>query len=157
LISLHMNEMVGLIEEVISTDGEFRLYPKGTSMLPLIRQGKDSVILVKPSLLSNKDIVLYKRANGQFVLHRIIQINGDDLILCGDNQSDLENGIKTSDVIAKVKAVYIDETRYEGVTGNNNENIYYFKLFLKRKFKPTINRFKRVLKDPSLIWRKLKK
>ena len=152
-----MNEMVGLIEEVISTDGEFRLYPKGTSMLPLIRQGKDSVILVKPSLLSSKDIVLYKRSNDQFVLHRIIKINGDDLILCGDNQSELEKGIKSTDVIAKVKAVYIDETRYEGVTGNNNASFYYFKLFLKRKFKPTINRFKRVVKDPSLIWRKLKK
>ena len=152
-----MNEMVGLIEEVISTDGEFRLYPKGTSMLPLIRQGKDSVILVKPSLLSSKDIVLYKRSNDQFVLHRIIKINGDDLILCGDNQSELEKGIKSTDVIAKVKAVYIDETRYEGVAGNNNASFYYFKLFLKRKFKPTINRFKRVVKDPSLIWRKLKK
>lgn len=157
MISLHMNEMVGLIEEVVSTDGEFRLYPKGTSMLPLIRQGKDSVILVKPSLLSSKDIVLYKRSNDQFVLHRIIKINGDDLILCGDNQSELEKGIKSTDVIAKVKAVYIDETRYEGVTGNNNASFYYFKLFLKRKFKPTINRFKRVVKDPSLIWRKLKK
>ncbi len=157
MISLHMNEMVGLIKEVVSTDGEFRLYPKGTSMLPLIRQGKDSVILVKPSLLSSKDIVLYKRSNDQFVLHRIIKINGDDLILCGDNQSELEKGIKSTDVIAKVKAVYIDETRYEGVTGNNNASFYYFKLFLKRKFKPTINRFKRVVKDPSLIWRKLKK
>ena len=151
-----MNEMIGLIEEVVSTDGEFRLYPKGTSMLPLIRQGKDSVILVKPSLLSNKDIVLYKRSNGQFVLHRIIKIKGNDLILCGDNQSDLEYGITKADVVAKVKAVYIDETRYEGVTGNN-KNTYYLKLFLKRKFKPIINRFKRVVKDPSLIWRKLKK
>ena len=157
MISLHMNEMVGLIEEVISSDGEFRLYPKGTSMLPLIRQGKDSVILVKPSLLSKGDIILYKRENGQFVLHRIIKIKGDDLIICGDNQSDLETGIKTSDVIAKVKAVYIDETRYEGVTGNNNETIYFIKLMLKRRFKPTINRFKSVARDPSLIWRKLRK
>ena len=61
-----MSEMVGLIQEVISDGGEFRLYPKGTSMLPLIKQGKDSVVLVKPSLLSVLDIGLYRRKNGQY-------------------------------------------------------------------------------------------
>lgn len=152
-----MSEMVGLIEEVISDDGEFRLYPKGTSMLPLIRQGKDSVILVKPGLLSIGDIVLYKRKNGQFVLHRIVKINGNDLFLCGDNQSVIESGISVNDVIAKVKAVYIDETRYEGNVADKNKKIYFLKLRLKRFFKPHINRIKRVAKDPSLIRRKFKK
>ena len=152
-----MSEMVGLIEEVISGDGEFRLYPKGTSMLPLIKQGKDSVILVKPGLLSIGDIVLYKRKSGQFVLHRIIKIKGKDLFLCGDNQSDIEKGITTDNVIAKVKAVYLDETRYEGVVGDKNKRLYFLRLKLKRTFKPHINRFKRVIKDPSLIGRKLKR
>lgn len=151
-----MNEMVGLIEEVISDDGEFRLYPKGTSMLPLIRQGKDSVILIKPGLLSIGDIILYKRANGQFVLHRIVKINGNDLVLCGDNQTDLERGITVNNVIAKVSAVYIDETRYEGVIGDKG-NFYLYKLKLKRIFKPHYKRLKRVIKNPSLIWRRFKK
>ena len=156
MISLPMSEMVGLIEEVISDNGEFRLYPKGTSMLPLIRQGKDSVILVQPSLLSIGDIILYKRENGQFVLHRIVKTKKDEYILCGDNQTQLEYGIKESQVIAKVKAVYIDEIRYEGVLGNKG-NFYLKKLWFKRKFKPTYVRLKRVIKNPSLIWRKLKK
>lgn len=68
-----MKEMVLLIEDVISRDGEFRLYPRGTSMLPLIRQGKDSVVLVKPGLLSKNDIVLYRRRNDKYVLHRIVK------------------------------------------------------------------------------------
>ena len=157
MINLPMSEMVGLIEEVISGDGEFRLYPRGTSMLPLIRQGKDSVILVKPGLLSIGDIVLYRRKNGQFVLHRIIKIKGDNLYLCGDNQSEIETGITTNDVIAKVKAVYIDETRYESNIANKNKSLYFLKLRLKRIFKPHINRIKRVVKDPSLIRRKLQK
>lgn len=155
MISLPMSEMVGLIEEVISDDGEFRLYPKGTSMLPLIRQGKDSVILVKPGLLSIGDIILYKRKSGQFVLHRIVKKKGDNLVICGDNQTQLEYGITTADVIAKVTAVYIDETRYEGVIGDKG-NFYLKKLWLKRKFKPTYERIKRVIKNPSLIWRKIK-
>ena len=155
MINLPMSEMVGLIEEVISGDGEFRLYPRGTSMLPLIRQGKDSVILVKPGLLSIGDIILYRRKNGQFVLHRIVKMKGDNLVICGDNQVSLEYGITVSDVIAKVKAVYIDETRYEGVTGDKGKN-YLGKLWFKRKIKPHFDRLKRVVKNPSLIWRKIK-
>lgn len=155
MINLPMSEMVGLIEEVISGAGEFRLYPRGTSMLPLIRQGKDSVILVKPGLLSIGDIILYKRKNGQFVLHRIVKMNGEKLVICGDNQTTLEYGITVSDVIAKVKAIYIDETRYEGVIGDK-DNHYLKKLWLKRKIKPQFDRLKRVVKNPSLIWRKIK-
>lgn len=154
LINLPMSEMVGLIDEVVSSDGDFRLYPRGTSMLPLIVEGKDSVVLVKPSLLSKYDIVLYRRNNGQYVLHRIIKINGDNLVLCGDNQTQLEKGITSDKVIAKVKGVYIGEKYYDGTTG---EYKYYFlKLFLKRNFKKQWLRFKRVVKNPSVIWRKLK-
>ena len=64
-----MEEMYPLLREVIDSGGEFRLYPRGTSMLPLIRQGKDSVALVRPEALSRHDICLYRRGNGQFVLH----------------------------------------------------------------------------------------
>ena len=79
------------------------------------------------------------------------------MILCGDNQSQIETGITTDDVIAKVKAIYLNEIRYEGVVGNKNKTFYLFRLKLKRIFKPHINRIKRVIKDPSLIGRKFKK
>ena len=154
MINLPMSEMVGLINEVISDGGEFRLYPKGTSMLPLIIQGKDSVILVKPSLLSIGDIVLYKRKSGQYVLHRIIKINGDDLVLCGDNQTELEYGITGSDVIAKVSAICKDE---KVISGNCcNKKLYLKRLWLKRKFRPHFNRIKKAIKNPTLVWRKIK-
>ncbi len=149
-----MKEMVLLIEDVISRDGEFRLYPRGTSMLPLIRQGKDSVVLVKPGLLSKNDIVLYRRRNDKYVLHRIVKKKGNDLFLCGDNQSVIETGITVDMVVAKVKGVYIDEDYYEGNKGNRN--LYYFELFLRRNFKQLFYKIKSVTKNPSKIWRKLK-
>ena len=155
MINLPMSEMVEMINEVVSTDGEFRLYPRGTSMLPLIVEGKDSVILARPSLLCVGDIVLYKRENGQYVLHRIVKMKGDNLFLCGDNQTDIEAGITTNDVIAKTIAVYKGDIRFEGNTANISN--YLFKLKLKRVFKPTLMRIKRVMKDPTLIWRKLKR
>ncbi len=149
-----MNEMVLLIEDVISNDGEFRLYPRGTSMLPLIRQGKDSVVLVKPGLLSKRDIVLYRRKNGKYVLHRIIKINGNDLFLCGDNQNVIETGITVDMVIAKVKGVYLDNVYYEGDKGNRK--LYYLELFLRRNFKTFCRRIKTLFTDPKKLWRKIK-
>ena len=97
-----------LISEVIESDGEFRLFPRGTSMLPLIRQGVDSVVLVKKKEKCKKyDVILYRRDNGQLVLHRIMKVESDgSYTLCGDNQTLLEKGIKQEAVLALVDAVY---------------------------------------------------
>jgi hypothetical protein len=104
-----------LIEEVIASGGEFRLFPRGTSMMPLLRQGKDSVILVKAQRpIVKSDIIFYKRENGQFVLHRVIGVRKDGSFwLCGDNQTEIEKGIDSSMVIASVSAVYRGEKRIE--------------------------------------------
>lgn len=149
-----MVELVPLIKEVIPNGGEFRLYPRGTSMLPLIVQGKDSVVLIEPGLLSKGDIVLYQRKSGQYVLHRIVKIKGDNLVLCGDNQTELEYGITVSDVVAKVSGIYKNETYFAGVCAG--KKFYLARLCLKRKIKPLYIRIKRVIKNPSLIWRKIK-
>lgn len=95
-----------IIEEVIASGGEFRLYPKGTSMLPLIRQGIDSVVLVSAQDVSVNDIVLYKRDNGQFVLHRVVKIKNGEYVMSGDIQTELERGIYARHVLAKVAYMY---------------------------------------------------
>ena len=65
------------IRIVLDSGGEFTVYPKGTSMLPLIRQGRDSVTLAKPSApLKRGDIAFYLRDNGQYVLHRVVGTGG---------------------------------------------------------------------------------
>ena len=42
---IRISDYESIIREVLSSGGEFRLYPHGTSMLPLLRQGRDSVSL----------------------------------------------------------------------------------------------------------------
>lgn len=108
-------EYAPIISEVIESGGEFRLFPRGTSMLPLIRQGVDSVILVKPDeKLKKREIIFYRRDNGQFVLHRILKVSKDGTyILCGDNQTVLEKQVRDDSVIASVSAVYRGEKRVD--------------------------------------------
>lgn len=106
-------EYYDLMCEVLGSGGEFTLYPKGTSMLPLIRQGRDAVVLVKPPIeLKRCDIPLYRRTNSQFVLHRVIKVTDDgDYCMCGDNQHLIEKDVKHLQIIAVVCAIIRDGKR----------------------------------------------
>ena len=117
-----VEEMYPLISEIISSGGSFRLFPKGTSMLPTIKQGDDSVELAAPKKLKKYDIVLYKRPNGQFVIHRIMKMKNDEVVLCGDNQVALEEGIDANDILAKVTGIYKGEIRLLDERGAERRN-----------------------------------
>ena len=61
----------------------------GTSMMPLLKEGRDRVEL-KPychERLKKGDVVLYKKNDGTLVLHRIIRVeNGEFFTVLGDHQ-----------------------------------------------------------------------
>ncbi|MBQ8613958.1 MAG: S24/S26 family peptidase [Ruminiclostridium sp.] len=102
-----LSDYDGTIREVLESGGEFRIYPSGTSMLPLLRQGLDSVSLVKPSgQLKNNDIAFYIRENGSYVLHRVIKSHDGVYTMCGDNQVTLEKDIDHSRIIGVVSKIF---------------------------------------------------
>ncbi len=121
-----MSEFWEIAEPVIASNGEIRLFHKGTSMNPLLRQGIDSVVLTAPDDIKKNDILLYKRANGQFVMHRAIKIKKNEYVMCGDNQYEHEHGIKKENILAKVKGIYRGEEYFET---DNKE----YQRYVKRK------------------------
>ena len=98
-------EFMPIIEERISLGHSVELAVRGVSMLPLLKEGRDSVILspIKGEL-QRYDIPLYRRNNGRYVIHRIVGIS-DSYTMAGDNQWVLEYGIDRSQIIAVVTAV----------------------------------------------------
>ncbi|WP_036876729.1 S24/S26 family peptidase [Xylanibacter oryzae] len=64
---------------------------KGTSMRPFIEGTRDKAILKSPSSPKVSDPVLAEINNGIYVLHRIIDINGEDVILQGDGNIFVEH------------------------------------------------------------------
>lgn len=99
--------------------------PVGISMMPLLRQGIDTVKLVKPTKpLQKHDVILYQRPTGQYVLHRILKVKTNEYYLCGDNQVFIEKGVKESWVIAIMEGFY-REDEYIEVT--NKEYLKYVK------------------------------
>lgn len=73
----------------------------GTSMLPLLRQGKDLFTVMKKGADRCKvgDVVLYRRPPSHYVLHRIVEVRECDYVILGDNCVSREYGIKDDDVI----------------------------------------------------------
>ncbi|MBE6569645.1 MAG: peptidase S24 [Ruminococcaceae bacterium] len=60
----------------------------GSSMLPFLRDGRDTVLLQKADKLKRGQILFFRRANGMFILHRIRKIWPDGRILVnGDAQN----------------------------------------------------------------------
>lgn len=60
-----------------------QLAPQGISMLPFIYGGRDKVLIKKMGDVRIGDIVLAPY-NGQLILHRVYEINGNGLTLMGD-------------------------------------------------------------------------
>lgn len=105
-----LSDYDSLIREVLDSGGEFRIYPKGTSMLPLIRQGKDSVALRKLDRPPRKhDILFYQRADGSYILHRVKAVTPKGLTLWGDNHTMLEHGVTEDQIIGYAARVFREE------------------------------------------------
>lgn len=126
----NLSEYDDTIREVLESGGEFRMYPSGTSMLPLLRQGKDSVSLIKPSgMLKRGDIAFYTRDNGAYILHRVVKSDNGSYTMCGDNQILLEKGVDHSHIIGIVNRIFRDDKPF-----NTNSASYKLYLWLWRCF-----------------------
>ena len=85
-------ELIPLIRERLASGHKIRYLPfRGVSMMPMLRQGKDSVELSPlPPQLKKYDLPVYRRADGQYVMHRIVVVKEDHYICLGDNTLEFE-------------------------------------------------------------------
>lgn len=99
-----MEALVPLFQERLEAGQQVRFSPMGTSMLPLLREGRDSVVLSPaPERLRKYDLPLYRRDSGAYVLHRITGA-GETYTCIGDNQFVYETGIRRDQIVAVVTA-----------------------------------------------------
>ena len=107
---IKLEEYEPVIRKILKEGGTFPFYPRGTSMSPFILAERDMVVLSSlPDRLKKYQIVLYKRDNGAFVLHRIIRINGSCCTMRGDNQFLSEPGIRRDQMIGIVSKIFCND------------------------------------------------
>jgi hypothetical protein len=93
--------MVSTFEDILDREGRLVYTNVGTSMMPLLRQRHDLMVIEKkgPERLHWLDVPLFKRDNGQYVLHRVMWVRKNDYVICGDNQWYLERGITDKHIL----------------------------------------------------------
>lgn len=82
---------------------ELPLTVTGNSMSPFLIHGRDTVYLSRLTRPARRgDILLYRRDNGGYVLHRVYAVTPKGYTMVGDAQTELETGIRPDQVIAIV-------------------------------------------------------
>ena len=134
-----LKDLIDVITEKLEAGGTVTFTPHGESMLPMLRDGEDVVVLSKPKgRLKLFDLPLYRRANGTFVLHRVIDFDNDgSYVMCGDNQFRKEHGIKDSDIIGVVTAFYRKGKPYttQSFLYRTYVNFWYYTRPVRRLYK----------------------
>lgn len=109
-------------EDILSERGELIYTNVGDSMYPLI-QSRDLLVIKKcDGNLKRLDIPLYKRDNGQYVLHRIIKVRAGEYVMCGDNRAEPEYGITDRHIIGVLDAIIRNGER---ISVNSLKNRFY--------------------------------
>jgi hypothetical protein len=146
-ILLDMKDVYEIIKIAFENNQPAIFKVRGMSMFPLLKDKRDSVKL--ESIVEDpkkKDIILYKRDNGQFVLHRIIKVKDGLYTLVGDNQHVKEYPIRRDQILGVVTSII-----RKGKEIDLNKSFFYkmysffwcFNLFIRRvilKIMHTVNK-----------------
>ena len=74
------------IEQELALHGHTVVQTVGVSMEPLLHGRKSSVVLAaKQGPLQVRDVVLYRRPAGEYVLHRVVKVLDGAYLIRGDN------------------------------------------------------------------------
>ena len=101
--TLNTVEYIDSLLELTRQGMEVSLIIAGGSMLPFLAGGRDTVSIKQPDRpMKRGDIVLFRRQNGQYVLHRLHHRNASGWYIIGDAQVQLEGPVPESDICAIV-------------------------------------------------------
>ncbi len=103
------NEKNYSFEELLDRDGVFAYTNIGVSMLPLLRENKDIIEIIRkgPERCNKYDVVLYKRGN-RYILHRIVKVLSSGYYIVGDNCVRLEKDITDDKILGVMTRIVRD-------------------------------------------------
>lgn len=91
-------------------------------MYPFLKQDIDNVVISKlDKPIEKYDVVLFKNKDN-YVLHRVIEINGTNLIIKGDNSEGIEKA-NVNEILGILKGKY-NKKGYIEINRNINEKYY---------------------------------
>lgn len=126
-------ELADIIEETVNSGGTMPLVVTGNSMKPFMKDGENTVWLeaCRDSDYKRGRILLFRREDGKFVLHRVRKVMSDgNLVMNGDAQYWCE-------VIKKEQALaVVTNIETNGKKQSCNSVIYRLKVEVWQTLKP---------------------
>ena len=82
-----MNETNANIERQLEEQGYYVSTTVGWSMYPMLRNRRDRIVVlpIGTERLKKYDLPLYRRPDGRYILHRIIDVKDGKYVIRGDN------------------------------------------------------------------------
>ncbi|MBQ6381621.1 MAG: S24/S26 family peptidase [Clostridia bacterium] len=152
-LSLSMRELMPFAENEIAAGREVLLPVKGNSMVPFLRDGRDSIYLSAPKQSFHVgDLVMFRREDGSYAMHRIYQVNQDGSYdIVGDNQIACDKAITNGMIKAFVPRAIRDGKEIDCTKGAwRFAMVVYMKLRLnhpkltQRLMRPASGLFKKI-------------
>lgn len=108
--------LLGEVSDMLASGMEVIIMTKGYSMLPFIIGDRDSVKLKKMASADIGDIVLAEISKGRYVLHRVLEKDGDNITLMGDGNLRGTESCKAADIRGTVTEIITPSGRQKRVT-----------------------------------------
>ena len=149
-----MSEHISL-DDYINVNGRLIYSGVGTSMMPLLRPGRDLFVIEKnqTGMFKIGDVVLFKRNAHRYVLHRIVYKGEGGYVIMGDNCRNAEAGIKENEIVGIMTAYirngkmhYVHEPMYR---------LYSLLMIILLPIRAVINKLISIIKRlfcTELIW-----
>ena len=103
-VNVSMQELDAIMVQTVKSGGTVELTVTGCSMLPLLLDRRSTVRLRRKEHYALGDIVLFRRNNGDYVLHRVCRIHDGLYDILGDNVPAPDCDIHPEQMIAAVCA-----------------------------------------------------
>lgn len=140
-LSVTLSQLLPVMDEMLENGMEVTFVTNGISMLPLLRD-KDSVTIKKSDVYKKNDVVLFKRLDSAFVLHRIIKIDGETVFTEGDSLCGKDEPINKEQILGKATAFI----RQGKVLKESDFKYAVYKLIYVSAFGKALRRLKRKIK-----------
>ncbi|MFI3265779.1 MAG: S24/S26 family peptidase [Rikenellaceae bacterium] len=132
-IIIQNNIFFDYIVQLVGASQRVELPIKGVSMYPTLREYQDRVVLINVDSyeLFVGAILLFKY-NGSYLLHRLVKIDGDNLILRGDSVHASDQRVTRTDVVAIVESIIRDDDQLISCTDTTyKRKVRRYMLYLK--------------------------
>lgn len=122
-LTVPMETIAELIEVQLSHGDRANLIVTGSSMLPMLHHRRDSVMLAPAAQTVKKgELILYRRSNGRYILHRVVGMTEGGYICSGDNQA-----VREFVAREQILAVVVEFTRKGRTCGVNALGYRFYK------------------------------